>query len=55
MKRIESINIQNFLYENDCFPVDEDDTGAAYYKETKRFFSLLDAYYIRFKIFPNKF
>lgn len=54
LKKITNVNIQNFLYENDYFPVDKDDTGAEYYKETKEFFSLLDSYYIRYGILRSR-
>lgn len=54
MRKINNVRLQDFLYENGIEPVEEDDLGAAYYKESAQFLSLLDKYYIRFKIFPNK-
>ena len=51
LRRIDNPRLQNFLWENGAVPVDEDDTGAEYYKETKEFLWLLDRYYIQFKIF----
>ena len=54
LKKITNTNIQNYLYENNYFPVDYDDTGAEYYKQSPQLFDLLDKYYIKFVIFQSK-
>jgi hypothetical protein len=55
MKKIYSSRLQDFLNENGVYPVDYDDTGAEYYKETAQFLSLLESYFIRTKIFSKNF
>lgn len=54
MKRISNTNIQNFLEENGVYPKYEE-YGVAYYKPTRKFFSLLDSYFIKYNIFHSKF
>lgn len=54
LKKITNVNIQNFLYENDYFPVDYDDTGAEYYKVSPQLLSLLDSYYIKYDILRSR-
>lgn len=54
MKKIRNTHINNFLEEYGCYPEYEDVCGACYYKPTRKFFSLLDKYFIRYTAIPNR-
>lgn len=53
MKKIKSNHLQNYLYENKCYPVYEE-YGIAYYKEDDRLYKLLELYSITYYYIPNK-
>ena len=53
MKKIQNLNIINFLEENGIYPVKED-FFFAYYRETPQLFLLLDKYFIKYICIPNK-
>lgn len=54
LERVSNIHIQDYLYENGLEPVKEDLLGVAFYKPCRKFYLLLDKYYIKYTCIPNK-
>lgn len=54
MKKITNRHINNYLEENGCYPKYECG-DECYYKPSRKFFSLLDSYFIKYNIFHSKF